>query len=193
MSYNWNNYASQTDDPVLTGYGSPGRMLLTTYYNASTGYLSSGLATVATYQYTVPWQTYQFNPGATINQQVGQTLTQQVVSGYNLNPGPGGGGAVTLPANMTIPGGAASGYVQEVATVGDYPTDTNVRGFTTTAWNPSGGDFLDGASGNNVRDIAPGVFYNYSTNVTSSGARRAQLPQRRLAIPSTQVAPATTR
>ena len=51
---------------------------ITSYYTANTvGYLNSGVGnTTATYTYTVPFQTYQLNPGQTIQQQVGPAAGQ---------------------------------------------------------------------------------------------------------------------
>ena len=117
--------------------GGSSLQVLTTYYNANTtGDLTSGTEVRATFTYTVPFQAYQFDPGSTINQQVGQTFTQQVASGYK--PEQNGGSdlsKITLPAGF-VSGGASSGYVTEVGAVkeGD-PEHTSVYGFTTTADN----------------------------------------------------------
>ena len=132
LSYNWTDQAA--------GYNNGSLMLIPTYYAASTGYVNSASTREATYTYTVPFQAYQFNPGSTIHQMTGETLTQQLA--YNQPP-IGGSSKITLPAGMTS-GGAASGYVQEVSAVKTYPSATSTIGFSTGAFNPQGTQFNDG-------------------------------------------------
>ncbi len=162
LSYNW------TDKAAAVGNGS--LMLVPTFYLPSTGYVNSGSTIEATYTYTVPFQAYQFNPGTTIHQMVGETLTQQLAYG---KPELGATAAITLPANMTS-GGAASGYVQEVSAVKDFASATSVIGFSTTSFNPSGGTFNDGTG--STQDSGTGVWYNYSTNATSSSLGALNAP-----------------
>jgi hypothetical protein len=165
LSYNW------TNQPAATGNSS--LQLIPTFYSPSTGYLTSGAngaTKEATYSYTVPFQAYQFNPGATIHQMVGETLTQQIA--YAQDP-IGGSHAITLPANM-VSGGAASGYVQEVSAVKAFASATSVIGFSTTAFNPSGGTFNDGTG--SVQDSGTGVWYNYGANATSTSLGALNAP-----------------
>lgn len=155
LSWNWTNQAATTGNSSL--------QLIPTYYLPnSVGTVTNGNSLTASYTYTVPYQTYQFNPGSAIQQQVGQTLTQQIAAGTDPR---GGNAAITLPANVTS-GGAASGYLNEVAAVKTYPSDTSVIGFTTTGWNPQGGSFNDGQS--STQDSFSGAWYNYGANATSS-------------------------
>jgi hypothetical protein len=167
MSYNWTNGPAYTSG---NGYnhaiqGSNNIQNLTTYYSPSTGYETSGssstVSNVATYNYTVPFQTYQFNPGTTIHQAVGQTLTEQLASGFNAYAGE----KITLPAGWTSDG-AASGTIQEVNHVENIQS-SSAYGFTTSAFALSG-KFSDGATGNTVPSGVAGVFYNYGANVLST-------------------------
>ena len=105
------NFANTQIQPT---YHGPGYEDLTTYYNANTGYLNSGASTVATYTYTVPFQTYQLNPGTTINLDVGQAMTEQVASGYKAMVVPR---TPSLCRSALTTEGAASGLVKEVAAV----------------------------------------------------------------------------
>ncbi len=162
LSYNW------TDKAAAVGNGS--LMLVPTFYLPSTGYVNSGSTIEATYTYTVPFQAYQFNPGTTIHQMVGETLTQQLA--YNKPP-IGGTADITLPANTTS-GGAASGYLQQTAAVKDFASATSVIGFSTTSFNPSGGTFNDGTG--SVQDSGPGVWYNYGANATSGSLGALNAP-----------------
>ncbi|HEX4144711.1 MAG TPA: PEP-CTERM sorting domain-containing protein [Pirellulales bacterium] len=165
MSWNW------TNGPVYTssgGYthavqGSGNIQNLTTYYSPSTGYETSGSsgATIGTYNYTVPFQTYQLNPGSTITMAVGQTVTEMLSNGYDAYAG----GKITLPSGWTSDG-AATGEIQGVGHVENIP-QTSAYGFTTTAFNLSK-SFNDGASGNSAPDGVPGVFYNYGANELST-------------------------
>ncbi len=163
LSYNWTDQAAAKGNSSL--------QLIPTFYLPSTGYLNSGSTIEATYTYTVPFQAYQFNPGTTIHQQVGETLTQQI--NYGKDP-IAGTAAITLPANTTIFGSAANGTLQQVAAVKDFASATSVIGFSTTSFNPSGGTFNDGQG--SVQDSGPGVWYNYSTNATSSSLGALNAP-----------------
>lgn len=79
MNWNWTNGPIYTS---ATGYqhatqGSGNIQNLTTYYTPNTtGYETTGTSTnvsdIGTYTYTVPFQTYQLNPGSTINMAVGR-------------------------------------------------------------------------------------------------------------------------
>jgi PEP-CTERM motif len=170
MSSNWSNspivlsptFSSATQNGV--GYNT-----LATYYNASTGYLTSGTASatysnqqnVATYTYTVPFQTYQLNPGATINMNMGITTTEQVASAFTASAGE----KVTLPTSWTNTG-AGTGVVQGIGAVESIPSAGTTAGFTTTAFNIQK-SFSDGQNGNTVPDTVPGVFYNYGVDGSS--------------------------
>ncbi len=74
---------------------------------------------------------------------------------------------MTLPANWTI--GTANtttaGTIQQVGAVKELTNSGNIQGFSTTAWNLSG-TFSNGNQ--NEQSAVPGVFYNYSTNLTSA-------------------------
>ncbi len=168
MSWNW------TNGPIYTsasGYqhatvGSGNIQNLTTYYTPNTvGYETSGTATnvsdIGTYTYTVPFQTYQLNPGSTITMAVGQTVTQMFSNAQVAYAGE----KITLPSGWTS-NGASSGTIQGVGGVENIP-QTSAYGFTTTAFNLSK-SFDDGASGNTVPDGVPGVFYNYGANELST-------------------------
>ena len=138
---------------------------LTSYYNPNTtGNLTSGNTVLETFTYTVPFQAYQFDPGSTINQQVGQTFTQQLASGLKPEEfSPSDAHAITLPAGF-VSGGASSGYVTEVGAVRPgYLTDTHVEGFTTTGYFGGEAKTFNDGSGTEL-DATSGVFYNYSTN-----------------------------
>jgi PEP-CTERM motif len=166
LSYNWTNQAAAKGNSSLQS--------VPTFYLPSTGYLTSGTngaTQIATYTYTVPFQAYQFNPGATIHQQVGETLTQQIASGQKPIDG---SAAITLPANTTVFGSAANGTLQQIAAVKDFASATSTIGFSTTSFNPSGGTFNDGQG--SVQDSGPGVWYNYSSNATSSSLGALNAP-----------------
>jgi PEP-CTERM motif len=168
MSWNWTNgpiYDAASGEAHATA-GSGNIQNLTTYYLPSTGFQTSGttnnnIANIATYNYTVPFQTYQLNPGSTITAAVGQTVTQQLATGNEAFAGE----KITLPANWTS-NGASSGTITEVGHVENI-VSTSAFGFTTTAFNLSS-KFDDGVSGNTVPNGVPGVFYNYGANVLST-------------------------
>ena len=167
MSSNWSN-SPVCVSPSYTSanQGGIGYNILSTYYKSnSTGYLTSGTATApvitGTYTYTVPFQTYQFNPGTTINMNMGVTTTEQLAAATVSYAGE----KITLPSGWTSQG-AATGIVQAVAAVENIPSAGTTYGFTTTAFNIQK-SFSDGQAGNTTPDVVPGVFYNYGTNGTS--------------------------
>ena len=158
MSSNWANNITGVNATTGVGYE-----VLPTYYNPSTGYATSGSdVRIATYTYTVPFQTYQFNPGATLSMNMGMTTTEQLANGQNASSGE----RITLPTSWTS-NGAATGTVTGVAAVESIPSAGTTAGFTTTAFNIQK-SFSDGASGNTVPDEVPGVFYNYGVDGKSS-------------------------
>jgi hypothetical protein len=166
LSYNW------TNQEAIVGGSS--LQQLTTYYNANTtGNETSGATIKATFTYTVPFQAYQFNPGVTFQQMVGQTLTEQIASGFR--PEKAGGSdssAITLPSGITS-GGAASGYLQEIGAAKTDTGQANVAGFSTTADNASN-KFSDGDG--SVQASTAAVFYNYGANITSTSLGSFELP-----------------
>ncbi len=169
MSSNWAN--TQTDATYLgAGWES-----LPTYYNAMTGYLNSGSSVVGTYAYTVPFQTYQLNPGTTINLAVGQAMTEQIASGYKAYNG--ATNALTLPTAL-VTEGAASGLLKEVAGIESGTSRTGsaiagIRGFDVTGYGT--GSFKDGST--SIQATPAGVFYNYNaTNTTSSSPAAGNFP-----------------
>ena len=106
MSWNWTNQQASTGNSSL--------QVLTTYYLPGTGYTSSATpgnvnATfnpqVASYSYTVPWQTYQFNPGQSTSRPSAETVTQQLALGTSgfvtKNGGRDSDGAI--PAGGLLP------------------------------------------------------------------------------------------
>src|ERR1700722_7815059 len=158
MSSNWSNVLTP-NAPNGVGYDT-----LATYYSASTGYTTSGSSEtrIGTYTYTVPFQTYQLNPGATVTMNMGTVTTQQLANAQNAASGE----KITLPTSWTS-SGAATGTVVGVAAVESIPSAGTTAGFTTTAFNIQK-SFSDGASGNTVPDVVPGVFYNYGVDGKSS-------------------------
>ena len=168
MSWDWTNVRSST-------YNGANYNILPTYYNATTGYLNSGgsnsaATQVATYTYTVPFQTYQLNPGQTNQVQVGPALTQQVTHTTldDITK------AVTLPSGWTVSSNTTtSGTLQQIGAVKELTNSGNIQGFTTTAWNLSN-TFNNGQ--NTEQTSVPGVFYNYSTNMTSSTLAAPNVP-----------------
>ena len=180
LSYNWTNEAAATNNSGL--------QIIPTFYQASTGDLTSGSTVEGTYIYTVPFQAYQFNPGTTFNQAVGQTLTEQFAYNKPIDGGVAGGPSFTLPTGMTS-NGAASGTLQEVAAVKDFPSATSVIGFSTTAFAPTSGTFNDGTSGDSSqRSSGPGVWYNYGANATSGSLAALNAPSSGGDINSTNTA-----
>ena len=94
LSWNWTNQAATVTAGNL--------QTLTSYYNPNTtGNLTSGNTVLETFTYTVPFQAYQFDPGSTINQQVGQTFTQQLASGKKPEQAGGTSFPITLPTGVT--------------------------------------------------------------------------------------------
>ncbi len=166
------NFANTQTQPVLNG---PGYESLPTYYNAMTGYLNSGASVVATYTYTVPFQTYQLNPGTTINLAVGQAMTEQISSGYK--PYSGASNALTLPSALTNEG-AATGLLKEVAAVVQGHNViggaiAGIYGFDVTGYGV--GSLKDGNG--SIQATPAGVFYNYNaTNTTSSSPAAGNFP-----------------
>ena len=170
MSWNWTNQQASVGNSSL--------QVMTTYYLPSTGYTSAvtrnaggGIVSfnpqVGTYSYTVPWQTYQFNPGQTIQQAVGQTVTQELALGNNGYLTFNGGRDTTVP---TLPvayssAGASSGLINEVGAV-TAALATSVEGFTTNGY--GGGTFNDGG-GKEYDTGQSGVFYNYGPTDVGSG------------------------
>jgi hypothetical protein len=156
LSSNWSNILSPN-------VGAAGYDVLTTYYLPSTGYTTSGSDVhIGTYTYTVPFQAYQLNPGATITMNMGIVTTEQLANAQNASSGE----KITLPTSWTS-SGAATGTVVGIAHVESIPSAGTTAGFTTTAFNIQK-TFSDGASGNTVPDTVPGVFYNYGVDGKSS-------------------------
>src|ERR1700733_5058160 len=93
-SWNWTNQIAVVGGSSLQAFP--------TYYNANTtGNETSGATIKASFTYTVPFQTYQFNPGHSFQQQVGTTFTEQIASGFK--PEKNGGAdssAITLPTGV---------------------------------------------------------------------------------------------
>ncbi len=175
LSHNWTNVEGSSYAVPLSSNAANGDNfeILPTYYQSGTkDYLTSGATQIATYITSVPFQAYQFNPGTTLQVNMGEAMTEQVTSKLNTP----GGATVTLPANWTITQGATSGLVQEVAAVERITSSSTGIGFTTTAFAPQSGSFNDGASGNSVQDAVPGVFYNYGANATSSSLAALNIP-----------------
>jgi PEP-CTERM motif len=163
LSWNWTNQAATVGNSSL--------QLIPTFYSPnSVGTVTNGSTLTATYTYTVPYQTYQLNPGSSIQQQVGETFTQQIAAGTAPR---GGNHAITLPTNVTS-GGAASGYLNEVAAVKAYPNSASTVGFTTTGYSPQSGKFNDGQS--STQSSFSGVWYNYGANATSSSLGALNAP-----------------
>ncbi|HTU25464.1 MAG TPA: hypothetical protein VMF30_08710, partial [Pirellulales bacterium] len=161
MSFNWVN------EP---GYANGNSwQYMENYYNSnSVGHLTSGGTVEATYTYTVPWQTYQFNPGQTIVQAVGTTMTAQIsYGGKTVSDTNGSDSNITLPSGVTNPNGSLSGTLTEIGAAKTNAANTSAAGFTTTAWSPTSGTFHDGHG--SVQDSWSAVFYNYAaTDETSS-------------------------
>jgi len=167
MSYNWTNVESST-------YYGVNYEATPTYYLASTGYATSGATQIATYTYTIPFQTYQYNVGQTNQVAVAPSMTQQITSKL-ATPG---GGAVTLPAGWTVtsnPTVASHTYgtIQQIGAVKELSSSEQVQGFTTTGWSASS-SFSSGSQ--TIASTVPGVFYNYSTNVTSGSLAALNVP-----------------
>ncbi len=167
MSFNVQQVGSygNNSDANIPGY----------YLPNSVGYLNSGATTVATYTYTVPFQTYQLNPGSTIQQQVGPVVANQVqtgdpsVKGFKATlPAPSTGSWTISSATTT------SGAIQEIAAVERVNTTISSFGFTTTAFevHGSGDQFQDGANNGTVAnttvDAVPAVMYDYATTNSTS-------------------------
>jgi len=179
LSYNWTNVESSVYPTtgawgVITGSGTNWEYV-PTYYLGSTGYATSGGTNIATYTYTVPFQAYQFTPGHTNQVAVSPNLTQQVTSKL-LTPG---GAGVTLPTGWTItsnPTVASHTYgtIQEIGAVKELQSSENIQGFTTTAYNASSA-FSSGSQSLSANGV-PGVWYNYSTNATSSSLAGLNVP-----------------
>ncbi len=170
MSSNFSNLQST---PAYQGAGYED---LTTYYNANTvGYLNSSDSVVASYTYTVPFQTYQLNPGTTINLAVGQAMTEQVASGYKAYSG--ASNALSLPSALTTEG-ATSGLLREVAGVEQFhnslgTAQAGIYGFDVAGYGT--GSFKDGLT--SIQGTPAGVFYDYNTtNQTSSGVGADNAP-----------------
>jgi hypothetical protein len=169
MSSNWANTQTQ---PTYLGAGYED---LTTYYKPTTSFLNSGASVVATYSSTVPFQTYQLNPGSTINLAVGQAMTEQVASGFK--PYNGGANAITFPSAL-VSQGAASGVVKEVAAVEQLhnvigSAIKGIYGFDVVGYGT--GSFKNGSG--SVQSTPAGVFYNYNTtNQTSSSPAAGNAP-----------------
>jgi hypothetical protein len=175
MSSNWvngegtvqtNNYPT----PTSNTYGSP--QGFTTYYLPTTGFQTNGATVQATYMYTVPFTTYQFNPGQTIHQAVGTTFTEQIASGHPAEKN-GGADSTTpgLPTGFTS-GGASSGTVTEITHI-ETPSGTTAIGFTTTGYDPQG-SYQDG-DGSQQAETA-GIFYNYGSSDTSTKLAGLNMP-----------------
>jgi hypothetical protein len=168
LSWNWTNQQAVVGNSSLQA--------LTTYYLPSTGYQTSGATIQATYTYTVPFQAYQFTPGATIHQQTGETYTAQIASGHD--PEKNGGSdssSLTLPSGDTS-GGATSGYIVEVGKATTVPGVTGAAGFTTTAYAPTSMNSFNDGDGTEQGETA-GVFYNYSaTNFATTTLAGINMP-----------------
>jgi hypothetical protein len=164
LSWNWTNQEA--------GNGATSTQIIPTYYLPSTGYETNQSTNEATYNYTVPFQAYTFNPGQTNQVAVGPTVVNQI--NYGKGPtGLGGGGtqsALKLPSGTTVGSGAyapttTSGYLQDIGKATGPASNTSVEGFSTTSYNPSGGKFTDG-----------GVFYNYGAATTSTSLSALNFP-----------------
>jgi hypothetical protein len=154
FSYNWTN---------STGTSGTNVQYLPTYYGTTTtGYETSGGTNVASFTYSVPFQAYAFTPGSTINQATSPSLAAQISSGFNGISG----SKMTVPSSMHVTGTATTGNIQTVAHAGVAGGSASETGFTGGAFTLSG-VFNDSAG--SVRDLTPGVFYDYATtNATSS-------------------------
>jgi hypothetical protein len=167
LSWNWTNGPIYAGSTLLHAtQGGPDQQNLTTYYNANsvgheTSGTSSNVSNIGSYTYTVPFQAYQLDPHSTINQAVGQTVTQMLSTGFVAYAG----GKIALPTNWTS-NGAASGTIKEIGGVQNI-VSTSAYGFSTTGFNLQK-TFTDGASGNSTPSGVAGVFYNYGTNVLST-------------------------
>ncbi|HTU26304.1 MAG TPA: hypothetical protein VMF30_12940, partial [Pirellulales bacterium] len=165
MSWNWTNGPTYiSGNYTHATQGGPDFQNLTTYYNAnSVGHETGGNGStiLSTYTYTVPFQTYQFNPGSTINQAVGLTVTGQLAAATDAYAGE----KITLPSNW-VSNGSTSGTIEEVSHTENIAS-SSAYGFTTTGFNLQK-SFDDGASGNTVQDGVPGVFYNYGASTLSN-------------------------
>jgi PEP-CTERM motif len=156
-------------------YQGPGYEDLTTYYSPTTSYLNSGATVVATYTSTVPFTTYQLNPGTTLNVNVGIATTEQAAS--TAKAWSGASNALTLPSSFTTEG-AATGLVKEVTAVEPGVSRTGsaiagIRGFDIVGYGT--GSFKDGST--SIQDTPAGVFYNYNaTNTTSSSPAAGNFP-----------------
>jgi len=155
LSFNWTNYGSQTNT-------------LSTYYSATNTVASTS---AATYTYTVPFQTYQLNPGSSIAQQIGAVAGNILASGLKTAQG----STIGLH-NQTATATTTSGFLHEIGGIESIEARTGSSftaygtGFTTTAFSTST-QINDGASGNNTTLAeVPGVFYNYSTIDRTSGS-----------------------
>jgi hypothetical protein len=154
MSLNWTNYNSQVNT-------------LSTYYSATPTVASTS---AATYTYTVPFQTYQLDPGHKISQQIGAVAGNILASGLKTAQG----STIGLH-NQTASATTTSGFLNETGGIESIEARTGssftayATGFTTTAFSTST-QINDGASGNNTTLAeVPGVFYNYSTIDRTSG------------------------
>ena len=168
MSSNWAN--TQTTPT----YQGPGYEDLTTYYNSTTSYLNSGASVVATYTSTVPFQTYQLNPGSTINLNVGIATTEQ--ASYAGKAWSGAKNALTLPSSVTSQG-AASGIFREVGGVEQVHTnsggaDASTYGFDVVGYGT--GSFK--AGNESIQDTPAGVFYDYATKNYTGTPAAANIP-----------------
>jgi hypothetical protein len=144
---------------------------LPTYYNATTGYQTSGATHIATFTYTVPFQTYQFNAGQTIQQQVGPALTHQLQAS---NPDYAGS-KLTMPAGMTVSSSTTtSGTLQSIGSDVRATSASNAFGFGTGAFSPQSGSYNDG--GGSVQDEGPAVLYNYGANATQFSLAVLNIP-----------------
>jgi hypothetical protein len=161
FSYNWTNQENGTGGNI---------QYLPTYYGTtSTGYETSGGTNVATFDYSVPFAAYQYNPGSTLNVATSPALAAQISSGFKGI----GGTAMTVPAAFAVTGTTTTGNIKEVAHVETGGT-TSELGFTTTAASISS-KFND--SSGSVQDLVPGVYYGYATtNATSSGLAMQNVP-----------------
>jgi len=170
LSSNWSNNPATVSPSFSSAIqGSQNYNTLATYYRSnSVGFQTSGTAgtagpisNVASFTYTVPFQAYQLNPGATINMNMGVTTTEQLSTTNIANAGE----KITLPTSWTS-AGATTGVVTGIGAIENIKS-TSAYGFTTTAFNIQK-SFSDGQSGNTVPDVVPGVFYNYGANGSSS-------------------------
>jgi hypothetical protein len=169
LSWNWTNQEG--------GAGNTSTQIIPTYYLPSTGYETSQTTNEATYNYTVPFAAYSFNPGQTNQVQVGATVVNQI--NYGKGPsGAGGGGnqsALKLPTGVTVTSATTtSGTLQDIGKATGPASSTSVEGFSTTAYNPSGGKFTDG--GGSVQAAVSGVFYNYGSAATSTSLSALNFP-----------------